>query len=139
MSSTSMGLAGTSIDIPDGNKKVTSNPGTLNSWLRANEGYDGSNDFIEPVLVNANPSRIAWPADAMHKTNDLIYETVCNYIKQGRIVIANVHDGGHFVLLTGFSETDGDTFSVNDPGFNTLTYSYKNDVVGYRIFDMKRN
>ena len=56
-------------------------------------------------------------------------------------ISANVMEGGHFVLLTGYeaNSTDtGDLFAVNDPGFNTLTYSYSSDVVGYRIFDMER-
>ena len=142
MSSTSMGLAGTNIEIPtnceDGTGKlIGSNPGSLNKWLRDNNGYDDENDFIEPVAQQINPDRVIWPEDAMHKTNDLSYETVVNYLKAGRVVIGNVMNGGHFVLLTGYSD-DGDTFSVNDPGFSTLTYSYSKDIVGYRIFDMKR-
>jgi hypothetical protein len=133
MSSTSMGLAGTGILIDN----VHSDPGSLNSWLKNNNGYDGSNDLIESIVPNIDPSRITWPADAMHRTNDLPYATVVDYLKAGRIVIGNVHNGGHFVLLTGYSE-DGDTFGVNDSGFDVDTYSYTNDIVGYRIFDMKR-
>ena len=106
-------------------------------YLMDNNGYDDENDFIEPVAQQINPDRVIWPEDAMHKTNDLSYETVVNYLKAGRVVIGNVMNGGHFVLLTGYSD-DGDTFSVNDPGFSTLTYSYSKDIVGYRIFDMKR-
>ena len=138
MSSTSMGLAGTFIAIPteDGDS-VDANPGSLNTWLKQNGGYDDSDDFIEPVAQQIDPARVVWPDDAMHKTNDLPYEQVVSYIKAGRVVIGNVHNGGHFVLLTGYSD-DGDTFAVNDSGFNTFTYSYKNDIVGYRIFDMVR-
>ena len=137
MSSTSMGLAGTAIQIPAASGLEDANPGTLNKWLQDNGGYDSDNDFIEPVAVNINPDRIVWPDDAMHTTNDLDYETVKGYLDSGRIIIGNVMEGHHFVLLTGYS-TDGDTFTVNDPGFDTLTYSYKEDIVGYRIFDMKR-
>lgn len=138
MSSTSMGLAGTLIAIPteDGDS-VDANPGSLNTWLKQNGGYDDSDDFIEPVAQQIDPARVVWPDDAMHKTNDLPYEQVVSYIKAGRVVIGNVHNGGHFVLLTGYSD-DGDTFAVNDSGFNTFTYSYKDDIVGYRIFDMVR-
>ena len=53
------------------------------------------------------------------------------------IITANVHNGEHFVLLTGYGD-DADTFAVNDSGFDTLYYSYATDVVGYRIFDMVR-
>jgi hypothetical protein len=136
MSSTSMGLAGTGIPIKA--PLIDSTPKTLNVWLKNNDGYDDSNDLIETQVPLIDPSRIAWPEDAMHKTNDLSYETVRSYLDKGRIVIANVNNGGHFVLLTGYSETDGDTFAVNDPGHDRDTYSYKNDVVGYRIFDMIR-
>ena len=172
MSSTSMGLSFYDIKLPRINGisngiSIWPTPGTLNTWLQQNGGYDDDDDFIEPVLVNADPSRISWPADAMHKTNDLSYSTgtlryrlcfiraytyilntqthiltnflptVAAYIEAGRVVIGNVMDGGHFVLLTGYSD-DGDTFAVNDPGFDTPTYSYSNDIVGYRIFDMTR-
>ena len=141
MSSTSMGLAGTKIGIPSPTDPQPSpdnaTPGSLNEWLKENDGYDSSNDFIEPAAQAINPDRVVWPDDAMHKTNDLSYDTVASYIQQGRIVIGNVMNGGHFVLLTGYSD-DKDTFAVNDPGFNTLTYSYSKDIVGYRIFDMAR-
>jgi hypothetical protein len=133
MSSTSMGIAGVKIQI-DG---LSSDPGTLNTWLKANDGYS-NNNLIEGAVPKIDPSRISWPADAMHTTNDLPYDTVCKYIHQGRIVIGNVLNGGHFVLLVGYSTTDGDTFLVNDSGFNTNSYSYSKDIVGYRIFDMKR-
>ena len=133
MSSTSMGLAGINIDLDS----KPSTPGTFNEWLRENGGYDGSNDFIESSAHKVDPDRVVWPEDAFHRTNDLSYETITSYLDQGRVVIGNVHNGRHFVLLTGYSD-DKDTFAVNDPGFNTLTYSYSQDIVGYRIFDMKR-
>ena len=44
-----------------------------------------------------------------------------------------------YLDLIGYDLEDGDTFAVNDPGFDTNTYSYKNDIVGYRIYDMKRD
>lgn len=135
MSSTSMGLAGKGIliDIP---QNVSSNPDTLNSWLRVNDGYQ-DNNLVESQVPLINPARIAWPEDAFHKTNDLPYDTIRSYLDAGRVVIANVNNGGHFVLITGYNLEDMDTFYVNDPGYTRDTYSYKSDVVGYRIFDMK--
>lgn len=132
MSSTAMGIAGVDISI----ESSSSTPDTLNTWLKANGGYD-NNDLIESVVPNIDPTRISWPVDAMHRTNDLSYETVKQYIQAGRIVVGNVMNGGHFVLLTGYSD-DGDTFAVNDPGFDTYYYSYSKDIVGYRIYDMIR-
>ena len=49
MSSVSDGLAGWNISIPDGDAAVDANPGTLNTWLQKNDGYDDSNDLIEEV------------------------------------------------------------------------------------------
>ena len=132
MSSTAMGIAGVQIQI----EKEDSTPKTLNEWLRNNDGYSGNN-LIETQVPLIDPERIFWLDDAFHTTNDLSFEVVCSYISKGRIVIANVNNGGHFVLLNGYVD-DGDTFSVLDPGYNRDSYSYKNDVVGYRIFDMIR-
>ncbi len=134
MSSTAMGLAGAGIPIQT---SISSDPQTLNEWLKNNDGYD-NNSLIETQVPLIDPSRISWPADGFHKTNDLPFETICSYLDKGRIVIANVHEGQHFVLLNGYSAEDHDTFSVRDPGFHADTYSYKGDVVGYRIFDMVR-
>jgi len=50
-------------------------------------------------------------------------------------LIANVDNGGHFVLVIAY---DGkDVLTVRDSGFERTTYSYSKDVVGWRIFDMK--
>ncbi len=83
---------------------------------------------------------VLWPADGMHTQNDLAYTTVAAYLLQGRVVIANVMHGRHFVLVTGFAAPTaagaGDALFVNDSGFNRTQYSYSSDVVGWRIFDM---
>lgn len=138
MSSTASGLGGDNIKITQTDSSVVgASPGSLNTWLKENGGYS-NNNLIESAIPNINPARISWPDDGMHKTNDLPYATVCQYIAAGRVVVGNVMNGGHFVLLTGYSETDGDTFAVNDSGFDTATYSYSKDIVGYRIYDMVR-
>ena len=138
MSSTSMALSGTGILIPTTSTSVTqSNPGSLNTWLKANGGYDDSNDFIESVAHEIDTSRVFWPSDAMHSTNDLSFATIVGYLEKGRIVIANVNSGHHFVLVVGYS-ADGDTLIVNDPGYDRDAYSYGKDIVGWRLFDMVR-
>ena len=73
----------------------------------------------------------------MHKTNDLKLQTVQLYLEKGRVMIANVMNGSHFVLVTGWEQENEDTLFVNDPGFNLNNYSYSQDVVGWRIFDME--
>lgn len=79
MSSTAMGLAGTQIPIIQSIKTkfhINSTPKSLNEWLKNNNGYDGSNDLIESQVPLIDPSRISWPSDAMHRENDLSYQTV---------------------------------------------------------------
>eukprot|EP00466_Bigelowiella_natans_P013340 jgi/Bigna1/54449/estExt_Genewise1Plus.C_340049 len=144
MSSTSMALNGSGIHInatlTSGGavEAISTNPGSLNKWLQANGGYDGQNDMYEDVIPKVDSSRIKWASDAMHKTNDLPFEKIQEYVSKPRVVIANVLKGRHFVLVTGWGD-DGDTLYVNDPGFEVETYSYSQDVVGWRIFDMIRN
>lgn len=140
-----------------------SNPGTLNTWLRANGGYTQGNDLIESVVPKINPAHISWPPDAMHPTNDIPMTGIRTYLEAGRPVIANVMhvssrawsgapteyffayclpfwlllmQGHHFVLVIGYDKASNDTLYVNDPGFNKITYSYSEDVVGWRLFAM---
>ena len=43
MSSTSMGMAGVGVKIPADPSAVTSDPGSFNTWLKANDGYSNNN------------------------------------------------------------------------------------------------
>lgn len=68
-------------------------PGSLNSWLDSNGGYSGCDIYWGSVdklgltsfqgIENASESEI------------------CNGLSQGHGIIANVMNGGHWVLLTG--------------------------------------
>ncbi len=53
---------------------------------------------------------------------------------KGKVVICNVHNGGHWVLAHGYS---GDNILVNDPGFSTTSYTLSQIVNGqngvYRV------
>ena len=64
MSSVSMGLSGSNIDI----EGLGADPGTLNTWLQENGGYDDYNDLIESVVPEINPDRIVWPDDGLSET-----------------------------------------------------------------------
>lgn len=139
MSSTSMGIAGHSIRITNSSgTKVIANPGTLNAFLKAHKGYDSSNDMDEDVVPQVNPKFIQWnDATDKHVTNDIPIATIQSLLKQRQPVIANVMAGHHFVLVTGWDAANPDTLMVNDPGFDRATYSYKDDVVGWRLFQMQ--
>lgn len=138
MSSISMAIGGNRIRIPESNgDKVISDPATLNQWLRTHNGYTNYSALYESRIPEIDPARIVWPKDGMHTSNDISFFTIKSYLDRAlpRIVIANVMHGQHFVLVVGY-RADGDTLVVNDPGFDRNTYSYSNDVVGWRLFDM---
>jgi hypothetical protein len=44
--------------------------------------------------------------------------------------------GAHFVLVTGWNATSPDALAVNDPGFEKSFYSFSDDVVGWRLYNM---
>jgi len=131
-----MSIHGKNILIPTNGSYLLSNPGTLNAWLRGNNGYTMQNDLKESVVPGVNPSHISWPADGMHLSNDIPMSGIRSMLSAGRPVIANVMHGQHFVLVIGWDTKDADTLYINDPGFTRTTYSYSKDVVGWRLFDM---
>jgi hypothetical protein len=85
----------------------------LNSWLHSNGGY-------------ANGCNICWGSvDAFGVTKYQGKEhasesAICSGLSKGHGIVANVHNGGHWVLLTGCAGNG--VFYVNDPGFSTTTY-----------------
>jgi hypothetical protein len=42
-------------------------------------------------------------------------------------------------MTTCSYDEQGDTLYVNDPGFNRQSYSYKSDVVGWRLYNMTKS
>jgi hypothetical protein len=106
MSSVSMAMAGLGKTI----NGQGSNPGTLNQYLLTHGGYSG-NLFVWGAVS---------PFDLTYEGQPSDKSVIKNAICQGKVVILNVNRGGHWVLATGY---DGDTFTVNDPGFNRGTYA----------------
>ena len=92
---------------------VKKDPGSLNSWLKSNGGY-------------ASGCNIVWASvDALGVTKFQGIETasesaICSGLSQGHGIVANVHNGGHYVLLTACAGNG--VFYVNDPGYSTTTY-----------------
>lgn len=93
------------------------NPSTLNQWLTNNGGYVQQDLF---VWASINRWGVAFGGFI---SNDKIK----SYIDSGHIVILNVHNGGHWVLATGYS---GDRITVNDPGYATSSYALSEIVNG---------
>jgi len=96
------------------------NPGQLNDWLKTHGGY-------------ASGDLLVW--DAVHSLGltasthvGLDSNGLAAAVAAGKPVIANVHNGGHWVLVTG--SAGGSNFYVNDPGYSTSTYTYDSMVKG---------
>mmetsp|Transcript_5707 Transcript_5707/g.7986 ORF Transcript_5707/g.7986 Transcript_5707/m.7986 type:complete len:191 (-) Transcript_5707:61-633(-) len=129
MSSVSMALNGKGIKI----NGISSNPGVLNTWLQQNGGYDADNDLYEEVIFEIAPNDVAYLGPYYNNTS-LSPQTLKVMLLNELVVIANVMNGGHFVLMTGFND-DLTQWYVNDPGFDKDYYLY-DDIVGYRVFVM---
>ena len=108
MSSCSMALAGTGHNY---------NPSTLNKWLTANGGYASGDLLIWGSLNSLGLTFEGKVGNSQIKTK----------LDQGKVVILNVHNGGHWVLAYAYS---GDNIMVNDPGYSTTSYALSQIVDG---------
>lgn len=120
----------------------TSNPGTLNAFLRANGGYTG-NLFIHGAISKICASgktpgcSITYPSDGGHNSNDLSVATFQKYLRNKRSMVANVKNGGHYVLAIGWQSNDPDKILVRDPATSAeKVYSFRHDIVGWRIYNI---
>jgi len=111
------------------------NPGTLNEWLKAHNGYtpegyirwpsiaayseEANRKFGTPIIVWKGVGE----ANDFAKLDDELYNR--------RPVILNV--GGHFVVATG---KVGSTYFINDPGWRTRTTleAYNNKFIKMYLF-----
>ncbi len=108
MSSCAMGLAGTGHNF---------NPSTLNKCLITNGGY-----FDGDGLIWGWISKLGLPFEGK-VSNSLIKSK----LDAGKVVVCNVHNGGHWVLAHAYS---GDNIMVNDPGYSTTSYAISQIVDG---------
>eukprot|EP01096_Ripella_sp_DP13-Kostka_P003143 TRINITY_DN14533_c0_g1_i1.p1 TRINITY_DN14533_c0_g1~~TRINITY_DN14533_c0_g1_i1.p1 ORF type:complete len:217 (+),score=66.94 TRINITY_DN14533_c0_g1_i1:73-651(+) len=137
MSSISMALNGQGLTIPEGGQNnSTANPGTLNSWLLQNHGYTQGNDLREKVVQLIDPKRIHYVGAFIPQTA-LVTKQIVSWLNDRSYgVIANVLNGSHFVLVTGYESENEEKFLVNDPYFNTTSYMY-HDIVGWRVYNFQ--
>ena len=100
MSSAAMALSGIGKNF---------NPSTLNTWLKGHGGYVSGDLFVWASINSLGMTFQAKIANSQITSN----------IQAGNVVIVNVHNGGHWVLVTRVS---GSTLYVNDPGYSTSSY-----------------
>jgi hypothetical protein len=108
MSSVAMGLAGTGRGY---------NPHTLNIWLKSNGGYVSGDLFVWTSVNKLGMNFEGKVSNSQIKAK----------LDQGKVVICNVHNGGHWVLAHGYS---GDNILVNDPGYSVTSYALNTIVDG---------
>jgi hypothetical protein len=145
MSCVSMILAGLNITV---GATQPANPGSLNSWLVANQGYTCAGGDCNNLVLNA-------PDSISHGRVRLIgewggkccggddarpsLETLQQQINTSSVAfIAHVRNNSHFVLLTSWDQTR-QAFAVNDPGFDQTHYPYQeiSDILMYSLLPAK--
>lgn len=104
----------TSVAMMLATKGVSIDPSSLDIYLSNNGGYSGGCDIIWGRADDFGVTTFQGLEDANE-------EEICNGLSQGHGIIANVNNGGHWVLLTGCAGNG--VFYVNDPGYNRDTYS----------------
>ena len=70
----------------------------------------------------------------MHKTNDITPAALVALLrKTNKVILANVRNGTHFVLVTGYPKgVTPSQFAVNDPALFQTAYSF-DSIVGFRV------
>lgn len=121
----SAGCAMSSVAMILQTKGAGKNPSSLNSWLKGHGGYSGGCN-INWASVNSL-GKITFIGKQPKATET----DICNGLKKGHGLVANVRGGGHWVLLTGCR--GGGVFDVNDPGYSTTTYK-KSDIVDLAVY-----
>ena len=100
----------------------TPTPDVLNTMLRQNYGYQG-NLYVWTAVERYNVKY-----EGQFESTATIQKAICDK----KVVILLVNGGGHWVLATGY---DGNTFYVNDSGYNRGSYSASEVVLAgvYRV------
>jgi hypothetical protein len=120
----SAGCAMSSVAMILATKGAGKDPGSLNSWLKSNGGYSSG------CLINWGSVDKLGYTKYQGKESPTESE-ICNGLSQGHGLVANVHNGGHWVLLTGCAGNG--VFYVNDPGYSTTTYKHS-DIVDLAVY-----
>lgn len=120
----SAGCAMSSVAMILNTKGASKDPGSLNSWLKSNGGYSGGCNINWASVDKLGYTKF------QGKQNPTESE-ICNGLKAGHGLVANVHNGGHWVLLTGCNGNG--VFAVNDPGYSTTTYK-RSDIVDLAVY-----
>jgi hypothetical protein len=118
VSSVAMALNDCQVLLPLGPNKDpnAANPGTLNTWLKENDGFEEGYGF----KWNATDSLgLIWEKFSVNVTE--LEES----FMAGKKIFLHVRNNNHYVLMTGFNRGTGPAdavFYVNDPNYNFNYY-----------------
>jgi hypothetical protein len=121
----SAGCAMSSVAMILQTKGAGQNPSTLNSWLKSNGGYSGGCNIVWSSVNAFGKVTYIGKEPGASETD------ICNGLKAGHGLVANVRNGAHWVLLTGCKGSG--VFEVNDPAYSTTTYK-KSDIVDLAVY-----
>jgi hypothetical protein len=144
MSCLSMALNRAGIEI----NGQPSNPGSLNAWLRKNDGYECVNDNCNNLVLTAvetlAPDQVLSLGEPSLPFDTTLATMVTNLETNELAAFAHVMTGdpqklNHFVYVTGVKSSASGKyeFYTNDPGYNQTSYAYADmrDVLLYNIRD----
>lgn len=109
----SAGCAMTSAAMMLKTKGASVDPASLDSYLTRNGGYASGCNIVWSAVDNYGVTKFQGIETASESE-------ICNGLNQMHGIIANVNNGGHWVLLTGCAGNG--VFYVNDPGYSKTTY-----------------
>ncbi|KAL0229498.1 hypothetical protein GEMRC1_014115 [Eukaryota sp. GEM-RC1] len=119
MTSIASGLNGHDISISGS----SSNPRTLNQYLRHHGGYVQGQLLVYAAVTKINPGRLSY-VGSYNGQGSLSTSTLKNYLDaKSYIIVGQVRSGGHYVLIDGYS-SDLINFHVMDPGYILDSYTY---------------
>jgi hypothetical protein len=110
------------IQLSVGTENLAANPGTINSWMKLNNGFEDGYGF-------------KWTAvDSLGMVYEKFSQNATELTQQfdlGKVIILHVRNNNHYVLMTGYGYNGGDlAFYVNDPFYDTNYYPQAEVVKG---------
>ncbi len=109
----SMSMLGLAYGVDTGFDGSAVNPGNMNAWLKANNGYTELNTVRWFYSLQYLSSKLGFSTiqlDALNTTDKTLTD---KYVSEGNPVVAFEKDKGHYFLLTGLA--DGGNYFINDP------------------------
>ena len=117
ISSVAMALNDCNVMLPVNEENLAANPGSLNSWLKANNGFE---DIWGFRWASIDPLGFVWEKFSQNATE------LFGAFDQNKKIFLHVRNLNHYVLMTGYNRGNSieeSVFYVNDPNHNVYYYT----------------